>query len=198
MINIIALVGKTASGKNVILKELIRICDIKPIVSYTTRPMRPGETNGVEYHFISQDEFLKRESEGFFSETTKYTVASNDTWYYGASKESLKEENGVIIVNPDGLKYLKSQDDLDLTVFYIHSSEDVIRGRLIKRGDNPAEADRRLAADNEDFKDIENYYNYAIENNGRKSPTILAEEIWLMYKTEKRLLEDLHDRENSN
>lgn len=190
--------GRTASGKDSIVKELIRICGMKQIVSYTTRPMRPGETDGVEYHFISTEEFLKKKEDGFFAETTSYTVASNDVWYYGAAKDSLVEENSVIILNPAGLKFLKQQPDIDLTVFYIHSSEDVIRERLIKRGDNPAEAERRLAADNEDFKDIENYYNYAIENNGRKSPTILAEEIWLMYKTEKRLLEDLHDRQNNN
>lgn len=188
----IVLVGKTASGKTAILSELIRITDMKRVVTYTTRHMRPGETNGVEYHFITKEEFLKKESEGFFAETTNYNVASNETWYYGTSKKSLLEENSVIICNPDGLKYLKSLPDLDLTVFYIHSNEDVIRGRLIKRGDNPMEAERRLVADNKDFADIENYYNYAIENNGRKSPTILAEEIWLMYKTEKRLLEDLN------
>lgn len=194
----IVLTGKTSTGKDSILKELVRICGMKPIISHTTRPMRTGETNGVEYHFISKEEFLKKKEDGFFAETTSYNVVNNDTWYYGVARYNLAEENSVIILNPDGLKYLKKQPDLDLTVFYIKSSEDVIRERLIKRGDNPLEAERRLAADNEDFKDIENYYNYAIENNGRKSPTILAEEIWLMYKTEKRLLEDLNDRQNSN
>ena len=194
----IILTGKTSTGKDSILKELVRICGMKPIISHTTRPMRTGETDGVEYHFISTEEFLKKKEEGFFAETTSYNVVNNDTWYYGVAKNNLAEEDSVIILNPSGLKFLRQQPDLDMTVFYIHSNEDVIRERLIKRGDNPLEAERRLAADNEDFKDIENYYNYAIENNGRKSPTILAEEIWLMYKTEKRLLEDLNDRQNSN
>ena len=184
--------GKTASGKDSIVKELERICGLKRAVTYTSRPMRDGETNGVEYHFVSQEEFLELKSQGFFAETTAYQISKNTTWYYGTSKDSLKEENAVIICNPDGLKYLRKQPELDLTVFYINATEEVIRGRLIKRGDHPEEAERRLAADNEDFKNIENYYNYAIENNGRKSPTILAEEIWLMYKTEKRLLEDLN------
>lgn len=194
----LVIIGKTASGKDSIVKELTRICGMKRVVTYTSRPMRPGETEGVEYHFVSKEEFLEMKSRGLFAETTSYAISKNTTWYYGTLKTSLVEEYGVIICNPDGLKYLRTQKDLDLTVFYINASEEVIRGRLIKRGDNPEEAERRLAADNEDFKDIENYYNYAIENNGRKSPTILAEEIWLMYKTEKRLLEDLHDRENSN
>ena len=194
----IVLTGRSASGKTHIQKELSRVCGMKRVVTYTTRPMRSGETNGVEYHFVSKEEFLEMKSRGLFAETTQYAISKNTTWYYGTSKESLKEENGVIICNPDGLKYLRQQPELDLTVFYINASEEVIRDRLIKRGDHPEEAERRLAADNEDFKDIDNYYNYAIENNGRKSPTILAEEICLMYKTEKKLLEDLHDRQNSN
>ena len=195
MINIIALVGKTSSGKNVIMQELTRICNMKPIISYTTRPMRQGETDGVEYHFITEEEFTKKKEEGFFEETTSYQVINNEIWHYGTAKDSFVDEDSVIIVNPDGLKYLKSQSNLDLTVFYIHSNEDIIRGRLIQRGDNPLEAERRLVADNNDFADIDQYYNYAIENNGRKSPTILAEEIWLIYKTEKRLLEDLKEQQ---
>lgn len=191
-LKILVLTGKTASGKTHIQNELSRLGGMNRVVTYTTRPMREGETDGVEYHFVTKEEFLELKSRGFFAETTSYQIGKNVTWYYGTSKESLKEENGVIICNPDGLKYLRQQKDLDLTVFYINVNEDVIRGRLIKRGDNPEEAERRLAADHEDFKDIELYYNYAIENNGRKSPTILAEEIWLMYKTEKRLLEDLN------
>lgn len=192
----ILLTGRSASGKDAILKELLRICGMEHVKSYTTRPKRPGETDGVEYHFISEEEFLKKKATGCFGAERAYKVTQNRTWYYGMLLEDIKAhaENGVAILDPKGVRDLLAYKDLDLTVFYIAASPEVIQDRLIKRGDDPDEAERRTLADNEDFKDIEQIYNYAIENNGRKSPTILAEEIWLMYKTEKRLLEDLNDR----
>ena len=184
----LVITAKTASGKDSIVKELINI-GMNKVVTYTSRPIRPGETDGVEYHFVTKEEFLEMKSRGVFAETTNYQISKNVVWYYGTSKESLEEQNAVIICNPSGLKYLRQQKDLDLTVFYINSNEEVIRGRLIKRGDDPEEAERRLAADKEDFKGIEKYYDYAITNNGKKDIKTLAEEIWLIYNTEKRLLD---------
>lgn len=194
------LTGKSCSGKDSVLKELLRICGMEHVKSYTTRPKREHETDGIEYHFVSYDEFLAMQNEGKFGAQRAYNVTQGRTWYYGMLLDDIKKhsENGVAILDPNGVKELLDRGDLDLTVFYISASPEVIRGRLIQRGDDPEEAERRTQADNKDFENIEQIYNYAIENNGRKSPTILAEEIWLIYKTEKRLLEDLHDRESNH
>ena len=54
----IVLVGKTCSGKDSIKKELINL-GMKNIVTYTTRPLRNGEVNGVDYHFIDIDTFRR-------------------------------------------------------------------------------------------------------------------------------------------
>ena len=56
---LVALIGKAGSGKDTILKDVVRAYELPMniIVSYTTRPMREGETEGKEYHFISEETF---------------------------------------------------------------------------------------------------------------------------------------------
>ena len=68
------LCGKTCTGKSTIQKELIKI-GMKSVIPYTTRPLRGGEIDGEEYHFITQTEFLEKEAQGFFAETKSYDVA---------------------------------------------------------------------------------------------------------------------------
>ena len=59
--------GKSAVGKDSIFQELVKRSDLKRIIPYTTRPMRPMEKEGEEYHFLLEEEFLKllqRENDG--------------------------------------------------------------------------------------------------------------------------------------
>ena len=56
--------GKSAVGKDSIFQELVKRSDLKRIIPYTTRPMRPMEKEGEEYHFLLEEEFLKLLSEG--------------------------------------------------------------------------------------------------------------------------------------
>lgn len=112
----ILLAGKTCSGKSTIVKELLKI-GMKDVVTYTTRPPRKNEVDGVSYHFISSKEFLEKEKQGFFAETTSYNVASGETWYYGSALEDLTDDK-VIIVNPHGLKQIQKIKSLNPIVFY--------------------------------------------------------------------------------
>ena len=54
---IMVLVGASASGKDTIMNRLIKEFNVKPIISYTTRPIRDCEQEGREYHFITEEEF---------------------------------------------------------------------------------------------------------------------------------------------
>lgn len=178
----IILLGKTCSGKDTIKKELINL-GYKPVITYTTRPMRDGEIDGVSYHFISKKEFLQKKSEGFFAETTSYNVATGETWYYGSAIEDLTKDK-VIIANPDGVKKLKQFLDLNPIVFHILADEETIRERLIQRGDNEKEALRRLKADESDFLDIDKHVDFSIKNDGNinSTPDVNAALINLLYK----------------
>lgn len=176
------LCGKTCAGKNLIQNELIKL-GMKSVVTYTTRPKREKEVDGVEYHFINKEEFLEKEEQGFFAESTSYKVATGDVWYYGSAIDDLTEDK-VIIVNPEGLKKLKEMPNLNPVSFYILVDEEVIWNRLRKRGDNASEARRRLEEDDKDFKGIDVYIDYAFRNDLIK-PELLAEMILYTYKNTK-------------
>lgn len=176
----LVLVGKTASGKDTIKKELLKM-GMKDIVTCTTRPMRPGEVNGVNYHFLSKEEFLEKEKQGFFAEHTEYHVASGDTWYYGTAKRDISDDK-IIILNPQGLHMLQKQKDLKIVSFYVYAPEEVLLARLEKRGDHPSEYRRRLEADKIDFQGMEDKVDSVIENIGEKTPKELAVLIKNMYE----------------
>ena len=76
------LIGPSASGKTEVAKLLAKKYNITKIVTYTTRTPRVNEVNGVDYNFVSVEEFAKLTEENFFVETTYYN--SN---YYGTAKK---------------------------------------------------------------------------------------------------------------
>lgn len=176
----ILLIGQTASGKDTILNEIIKL-GYEKLVTYTTRPMRPGEIDGINYHYISSEEFLLKDKEGFFAESTSYNVATGETWYYGSALEDFNKDR-VMIVNPDGVKQISKIKSLNPVVFYIQADEDIIRKRLLKRGDNKDESERRIAADDRDFFGIEKYVDFSINNNGLFSPGVIADEVVKKYR----------------
>jgi guanylate kinase len=84
---LVMIAGPTASGKDSIMTALgEKYSDLRKIVSYTTRFMRPRDINGVDYHFISDDQFHAREEEFVFVADRKI---ENRTFYYGMAKEDL-------------------------------------------------------------------------------------------------------------
>lgn len=171
--------GKSASGKDTIKKELLRL-GYKGVVTYTTRPPRSGEKDGVAYHFISKDEFFKKLANGFFIESTAYNVASGEKWYYGTAKEDLTDDS-VIIMNPDGLRVIRRMKEVNTVSFLIEADDDIRWQRLAKRGDDIEEIYRRINADEKDFYEIDNFVDVRILNNDR-SVKELAEEIDQKYK----------------
>lgn len=178
----IVLIGKSCSGKSTIAKELIKL-GMEPVVTHTTRPKRPGELDGVAYHFIDKSQFRRLKVQNFFAETAHYDVAFGERWYYGSSYRNLQGNglNKVVILNPNGIEsiYEKISKEAfrDWFIVYLYCDEDIIRKRLKDRGDNEAEADRRIQEDKKDFKNIDRFVNMKICNNGSNNPFELANTI---------------------
>ncbi|MBU5331705.1 AAA family ATPase [Anaerocolumna aminovalerica] len=170
----IVLTGYTASGKDTTLKELIKL-GYKPIISYTTRPIRPKEIDGVDYHFISEIEFLQKNKEGFFAETSKHKMIKRHVYYGSAEKDIENNSNGVVILDPNGLNQIKEKK-LNITSFYIDVDEKILIERLKQRGDNEADYELRLENDKKDFKNIHNEVDFIIDGNN-KTPKQIALEI---------------------
>ena len=165
VINIIVLAGKSASGKNFVAKKLEEH-GYETIVTYTTRPKRKGEKQDITYHFISDEEFKQKIDEGFFAEWKSY-ITNEGVWYYGSSLEDIEnaDNKSVIILTPQGYRDIKDKMDCKVVSIYLYANNATIKKRLIARGDDPKEAERRILHDNEDFKGIENEVDRIVYNN---------------------------------
>ena len=168
----IVLVGESASGKSSIEKNLVDNYGYKKIVSYTTRQPRQGEVDGIDYHYISENQFIKLQNEGYFAEVGEY-----NGWHYGTAKNDCISDK-VAVVTQHGLRQLAKIPNLDIHAFYINVPR---RDRLIKilqRGDNIEEAYRRSLSDVGQFDGISDEVDYIISNeNYTKSIDEMTKEV---------------------
>jgi guanylate kinase len=141
----IIIIGKSASGKDTLRRMLIDR-GYKEAVSYTTRPMREGEVQGRDYHFISLENFESLEKENFFLESEKFRE-----WKYGRSFESIEESNVFIATVTGTANMVEKIGREKFFVVELLCDEKLRKERSISRGDDPAEVERRLATDNHDF-----------------------------------------------
>ena len=172
VINILVLVGESASGKSSIERELVNKYGFKKVVSYTTRQSRDNEIDGVDYHFITQKEFNDLSSQKFFAEIGCY-----NNWWYGCAVEDCTDDK-VAVLTPHGLRQMKAIEGLNIASYYIKVPQ---RDRLIKilqRGDNIYESMRRSISDLGMFDGIEDEVDYVIENDEyKKSVEEIAKEV---------------------
>ena len=98
----IVLMGKTCSGKSSIVKELKKY-GFHQILTTTTRPVRAGEIQDIDYHFTSEDDFLDKVAHGYFAEYKAYDTKFG-IWYYGLSREDIENagKKDIVILTPDG------------------------------------------------------------------------------------------------
>lgn len=165
MTKIICLCGLSASGKDTILQRVSYDLKIKPIVSHTSRPMRPSELDSVNYHFVS-DSFFDDNKEEFIEQRlykVKNANGSTSIWRYGIHESSINEGLNIVIVDPPG------RDDLieyygkeNIITFYIYASDETRLKRLNQRGDtsNMEEVNRRLKFDKQQFDSFINERDY--------------------------------------
>ena len=162
----VTIIGKTCSGKNRIVNDLINNYGFNQIVTYTTRSPRNGEVNGETYHFVNTDDFMQKMKSGFFAEWKAYTTTEG-VWYYGTAMEDLEkaDDKTVVILTPDGYRDIKGKMNCKVVSIYLYANNTTIKKRLMARGDDPKEAERRVLHDNEDFKGIENEVDRIVYNN---------------------------------
>ena len=169
MRKIFAVMGKASTGKDTLTKMLSETLELPIALSFTTRPMRVGEKQGVEYNFISDDDFWDLHGCDLLAEYTSYEVASGETWHYGLTKEELeKAEYVLVIVTPDGFKQLTEIYGDKVCSILIDAPADVRIKRYLDRDivteEKAEECCRRFLADNKDFKDIST--NHCVTNVG--------------------------------
>lgn len=171
--------GRSCTGKDTVVRELIDKFGYTRATTYTTRPMREGEIEGDTYFYLSVEEFLKKYIDGFFLEV-KYYTTKNGILFYGSSIESYKNatQNTIFILTPDGVRKLKDKN-IKYKGFLIDVSDEEIVNRQVIRGDystplKEAEAKRRFEYDKIDFRNTEHIYQYKIDEKDM-SPYEIAE-----------------------
>lgn len=136
----LVLVGPSASGKSAIVKCLMKKYGLEKFITCTTRPMRVGEINGVDYYFLTNEEFSRLYNENEFIETVYYNGN-----YYGTLKKEAND-NKVVILEPQGLNNFVSVLDSVYAVF-LQTDEAILKERMISRGDSLLEVAKRLEND---------------------------------------------------
>jgi guanylate kinase len=122
----------------------------RPAVTTTSRDMREGEVDGVDYYFIS-----KREFEQLIPNMIEHDQFNG--WYYGITQDEFDNTN-LSILTPRGLKkYKKLIGRNNLFVIYVDTPLKVRYDRIISRGDDPKEAFRRFVHDEIDFEDFRDW-----------------------------------------
>lgn len=166
---VFCLIGEFASGKTELSKRLQNHPSLQGVITTTSRPMRHNEKNGVDYFFVSDEEFIKMSANKEFVESNSF-----NNWYYGTPYSQFEgDAHKLIVINPSGFFKLRIQYGHDNVVgIVIHRN---MRDKCIdylKRDENADvyEMCRRIKADEEDFciintEDFKNVYHINNETN---------------------------------
>lgn len=167
------LMGKSASGKDTIYKKIRENCpNLKSIVLYTTRPMRDGETEGVEYHFTTAERLKQFEQDGKVIELRTYQTVYGP-WSYATVDDGsihLERENYLVIGTLESYQKLRTYfGDAALEPIYIQVDDGLRLERALARERMQKEPKyeelcRRFLADQKDFS-AENLRSSGIEKS---------------------------------
>ena len=154
----IAICGKAGSGKDTIMNKVVAACpQLHEIVSCTTRPIREGEVDGINYHYMTGEQFGEKVLAGEMLEASCF----ND-WFYGTAYDSLRSDCvNIGVFNPEGVDSVMAHKNIELVVFYIEADDKIRVLRQLNREEHPDvhEIIRRFGTDENDFLDLDFHYN---------------------------------------
>lgn len=162
---IFIVMGKTSSGKDTIFKRLMEQISypLKTVVIYTTRPMRPGEQNGVEYFFVTEEELKRLREAGKVIEERRYDTV-HGPWYYFTVNDGqidLTKQDYLMISTLAGYEKIRAYyKEENVVPIYIEAEAKERLIRYINREEkqknpNYSEVCRRFLADEVDFAEEE-------------------------------------------
>lgn len=160
---IVCLMGKSSSGKDTVYKKLLSQRDVwlQPIVPYTTRPIRAGEQEGVEYHFTDEAEFQRLLAQGKVVEHRAYDTCYGVWRYYTVADDciDLHGQSYLMIGTPEAYNRLCDFYGKEYVLPVMIELDDGVRLQRAldreKAQDHPkyAEMCRRYLADMQDFSE---------------------------------------------
>ncbi len=175
MSKIFIVIGKSATGKDSIFKRLLEIPELKlkSVTGYTTRPIRSGETDGVEYFFVNEDKLRELQENNKVIEHRSYP-SMHGIWNYFTVDDGqidLEKADYLLIGTLEAYEQIKNYYGANVVIpIYIEVEDGLRLKRALRRErkqENPkySELCRRFLADEEDFseenlKKLEAFYRY--------------------------------------
>jgi len=166
---IIVVSGPSGVGKGTLLRELFKMTDLPLVlsVSATTRPPRPGETDGVEYYFLTPDEFRRKRENDEFLEC--FEVFHGGYWYGTLRREVESQRDAgqwvVLEIDVQGGLAIRERFSDAVMIFIRPKDRDVLKERLAQRGtESPEAAEVRLNQAIEEL-DLADRYTYQVVND---------------------------------
>ncbi len=167
--------GPAGTGKTTLAARIIaEVQHVEKVVTATTRPARPGEIDGKDYHFLSEERFDASLSKGEFLEWARV----HGRYRYGTLRRSVQEKlasgiNLVMNVDVQGVRSIREVSKSDplirnalVTIFVAPPDMDELRKRLIGRGhDDEDEIARRLASAAEEMRSMD-IFDHVIVSGG--------------------------------
>ena len=158
--------GPSGVGKGTIINRLFEVQEnLYFSVSATTRKPRPGEVDGIHYHFITREQFTEWINRGAFLEYAEFVGN-----YYGTPKKYVDEamENGkdvILDIEVQGAELVHRQRPETVRIFVAPPSWAELERRLLGRGtEDPEKVRQRLARSREEFL-LARYYDYLVINS---------------------------------
>lgn len=163
--NLFIISAPSGAGKTSLVKALLKTgIDLRLSISYTSRPARPEEVDGRDYHFVSREMFEQRRERGEFLESAQ--LYGN---FYGTSQKWINEtiasgHNILLEIDSQGAHQVRRIFPQVVGIFVLPPSLEVLEMRLRLRGQDSSEAiTRRLAAAREEMGHV-GEYDYVIIN----------------------------------
>ncbi len=181
--NLIIISGTTCAGKGTVINELIkRNNDLALSISYTSRSIREGETNGKEYYFVSKEEFEEKIKKDEFLE---YAIVHNSN-YYGTPKKEIKEildtgRDVILEIEVQGAQKVKELLPETILIFIMAPSMEIVKERIKARGtENKEQIIKRFQTAYKEINEIPKYncivVNDEVETAVKKIEAILISE----------------------
>ena len=136
----------SGAGKTSLVKELIsNVSDVMVSISTTTRAMRPGEQDGVDYHFVDKENFLSMVEHSAFLEHAKVFDSYYGTSQQNVERELLKGKDVILEIDWQGARQVRRLIQDCQSIFIVPPSTDALKERLQNRGqDDDAIIQRRM------------------------------------------------------
>ncbi|HDZ34157.1 MAG TPA: guanylate kinase [Pseudoalteromonas sp.] len=191
--NLFILSAPSGAGKSSLINALLKKhADMKVSVSHTTRAPRPGEENGMHYHFVSTDEFKALIAKDDFFEWAQ--VFDN---YYGTSKQAIESQldAGIDVfldIDWQGAQQVRKIMPSVQTIFILPPSKEELEQRLNNRGQDSAEVIASRMAKAQSETSHYNEYDFVIVNDDFESALADIETIVMAQRLTLKTQEDRH------